>query len=381
VIRWCALVAAVAASLSAGAPAASPSAELSTAIGAYRFPDGTVTALVLQSGGLRLVDYRSGAMRQLTQRSRDLFTGGPGVSVTEPVSVSVDLVRSGRGAIVGLRRGGLTGRRIPLVSEPVSFASGAARIAGRLLRPKGAGPFPAVVIVPGSIRADRDSYDLWALFFASQGFAVLSYDKRGVGASTGQYVRAATDQNLRDLASDVLAGVAWLRGRAEIDSRRIGLSGGSQAGWVIVLAASESRGVRFATIQSGPAMSVGRQLAYEALTRDGAAAPPTDAQIHQAIDGVPDSGFDPRPALASLRIPVLWQLGSVDKRMYTPETVADLAAVAADGMHRFTVRVYPGGAHSLRLTTHGLISEELTSPGFVTAVFPDLAAWLRGHVQ
>ena len=47
----------------------------------------------------------------------------------------------------------------------------------------------------------------------------------------------------------------------------------------------------------------------------------------------------------------------------------------------FTVHVYPGGAHSLRLTASGLIREEQTSPGFVAGVFSDLAAWLRSRVR
>ena len=129
-------------------------------------------------------------------------------------------------------------------------------------------------------------------------------------------------------------------------------------------------------------MSVGRQLAYAGFTKQGAKdPPPTDAQIQARLADVPDSGFDPRPSIAALKIPVLWQLGSVDKRMYTPETVADLGPIIAAGGHDFTVRVYPGGAHSLRLTAHGLIREEAESPGFVQAVFADLGAWLDAHVR
>ncbi len=344
----------------------------------YRFADGSAAALVEQDGALRLVDYRTGALRRLSQQARGLFVGGPGVSVPSPVSVRVALGPLRGGSVASVRLDGREAKRIPLVTRPAAFAAGGARLAGRLILPVGRGPFPAVVIVPGSVPAHRDTYDLWALFFASRGFAVLSYDKRGIGDSTGQYVRAATEGNLRTLASDALAGVAWLRRQRDVDPRRIGLSGGSQAGWVIELAASRSPSVRFAAMQSGPAMSVGRQLAYSALTKQGV-VDPTDEQVHAALDGVPDSGFDPRAALAALTIPFLWQLGTVDKRMYTPETLADLAAVTGGGAHDFTVRLYPGGAHSLRLTAHGLIAEERTSPGFVPGVFSDLAAWLRSH--
>ena len=344
----------------------------------YRFADGTAAALVEQNGALRLVDYRTGALRQLAQRSRTLFVGGPGVSVPSPVEIRVGLVARAGGTVAALRLDGRLATRIPAVSTPASFGDGGVRIAGRLLLPPGKGPFPAVELVPGSVPATRDTYDLWAMFFVSRGFAVLSYDKRGVGASTGTYVRAATDANLRSLAADALAGVEWLKRRRDIDPQRIGLSGGSQAGWVIELAASQSADVRFAALQSGPAMSVGQQLAYSGLTHEGA-VDPTDAQIHAALADAPDSGFDPRSLLAALRIPILWQLGSVDKRMYAPETLANLAAIEASGTHHFTIHVYPGGAHSLRETAHGLIAEERTSPGFVPGVFTDLAAWLRGR--
>jgi len=76
---------------------------------------------------------------------------------------------------------------------------------------------------------------------------------------------------------------------------------------------------------------------------------------------------------------VLWQLGGVDKRVYTPENVARLTAIGG-GERSFTVRVYPAGAHSLCATTHGLTSEELRSPGFVGGLFTDLGAWLQAHV-
>jgi hypothetical protein len=375
-VKRVSVLAAVATAAGVCAAASAAAASLQGAVGVYRFADGSAAALVEQDGALRLVDYRTGALRQLAQRSRTLFVGGPGVSVPSPVAVRVALVGGPGGTVAAVRLDGALAKRIAVTSTPASFGDGGVRIAGRLLEPPGKGPFPAVVLVPGSVPATRDTYDLWAMFFVSRGFAVLSYDKRGVGASTGTYVRAATDQNLRDLAADVVAGVEWLKHRHDVDARRIGLSGGSQAGWVMELAASRSRDVRWAAFQSGPAMSVGRQLAYSGVTHEGA-VDPTDAQIHAALDNAPDSGFDPRPVLAALKIPLLWQLGSVDKRMYTPETLANLAAIQAAGTHDFTIHVYAGGAHSLRLTAHGTIAEERTSPGFVPGVFADLAAWLR----
>jgi hypothetical protein len=341
---------------------------LAAAIGAYVFATGSVVSLVPQNGGLRYVDYASGALRQLTPESARVLDGGPGVSVSKPVTVRL---RLDNGA---LWRDGKRARGVPLVSEDVSYRSGSVRIAARVLHPQGRGPFPAVVVVPGSVPAHRTTYDLWAYFYASHGFAVLTYDKRGVGDSTGRYVRAATTSNLRDQAGDALAGVAFLHRRSDV--KRIGLTGGSQAGWTIALAASRSPAVSFAAIQAGAVMPVGRQLAYSALTHGGSAAPSQD-RIDATLANAPDTGFDPRPALASLHIPVLWQLGSLDRRMYTPEAVEDIDAITG---HDFTVHVYDGGAHSLRLTEHGTSAEESTSPGFAVGVFGDLAAWLRSRV-
>ena len=232
------------------------------------------------------------------------------------------------------------------------------------------------------VPAARGTNDLWATYFATLGFAVLTYDRRGVGRSSGTYDHDASDANIHTLASDAIAATTWLAKQPEVDARRIGLTGGSQAGWVVALAAAESPLVQFATLQSAPAMSAGRQDAYAALTGFGRRDPRED-QITAALQAVPDSGFDPRPSLSSLTIPVLWQLGALHKRMYTPETVADLAAIDAQGSHShlFTVRVYPGGAHSLRVTDHGFLTEESSSPGFVPNLFADLGAWLAANAK
>ena len=361
-----------------GAVRAKPSPELQRAVGAYQFQDGSIAALFIQPFGtaLRIIDYDTGAMRQLAQVSRDEFVGGPRLLESSPVRLRIRLVRNAGGQIVALRRNGQRATRVPLTIAPAAFRNGDVRLAGKLVRPAGTGPFPAVALVPGSVRATRDTYDLWGLFFVAHGFAVLSQDKRGVGASTGSFDASADESNLRLLAGDVLAGVNWLRRQATVDPRRIGLSGGSQGGWTIVLTTSQSPNVAFAALQSGPAMSVGRQRAYAALTVNGKREPPpTDADIHAALSSVGDDGYDPRADIRALAIPTLWQYGDVDKRQYTPESVAILADAAPGA----TVRVYAGGAHSLRATTNGLISEERDTTGFVPGLFADLAAWLQAR--
>lgn len=370
-----AVVALAAVGLSGHSRKPTSEAKLQQAVGAYRFEDGRVAALFIEPFGksLRIVDYDSGLMRQLERRSGEEFVAGPRLGATRPVESRLRLVHDASGKIIGLAWNGRRATRIPLIVSRVAFKSGSARLVGKLVKPRRVGPFPAVIVVPGSVKATRDTYDLWSYFFAAHGFAVLSHDKRGVGDSTGRYHEFPSQANVRQLAADALAAVAWLRQRTDVDPSRIGLSGGSQAGWIVPLAASESADIAFATLQSAPAMSVGRQRAYAALTVNGAREPPpTDSEIHAALDGQPDAGFDPRAAIGALRIPSLWQYGDVDKRQYTPESVAILTEAAPSA----TVRVYLGAAHSLRVTTDGLITEERATTGFVPGLFRDLAEWL-----
>ncbi|MBC7407529.1 MAG: alpha/beta hydrolase, partial [Arcicella sp.] len=70
------------------------------------------------------------------------------------------------------------------VIQEVKFKSQGITLAGSILRPKNA--FAAVVIVHGSDPVKREM--AFAKRLAKEGIAVLTYDKRGVGASGGVYV-------------------------------------------------------------------------------------------------------------------------------------------------------------------------------------------------
>jgi dipeptidyl aminopeptidase/acylaminoacyl peptidase len=87
-------------------------------------------------------------------------------------------------------------------------------------------PHPAVIFVHGSGAADRESNRFYADLFARHGIATLIYDKRGVGASTGDWRYV----HLNDLAEDALAGVQLLKCRKDINPNQIGIFGGSQGG-------------------------------------------------------------------------------------------------------------------------------------------------------
>jgi uncharacterized protein len=141
--------------------------------------------------------------------------------------------------------------------EEVSFKNGDVTLAGTLRIPSVKGPRPAIVFIHGSGPQDRDFGTLAGLF-ARRGIAVLSYDKRGVGASTGDFRQVP----FYALAGDALAGVRFLKTREEIDPDKIGVWGVSQGGWLGPLAASQSADVAFVISVSGPAVSPKEQMLF-----------------------------------------------------------------------------------------------------------------------
>jgi uncharacterized protein len=128
-------------------------------------------------------------------------------------------------------------------------------IAGTLSLPDKKGPFLSVLLVSGMGPNDRDYTMLGHKLFLDlsnyltrAGIAVLRVDKRGVGASTGTFDATVTSQ---DLSRDVEAGIAYLKTRKEIDSKRIGLIGHSEGGMIAARVASQSPDVAFLVMMAG----------------------------------------------------------------------------------------------------------------------------------
>ena len=136
--------------------------------------------------------------------------------------------------------------------EDVRFPSGSVQLAGTLTAPRSAGRHPAIILVHGSGAESRDDLLPYAHFLVRHGVAVLGYDKRGVGASTGDWNAATLD----DLADDTVAAFDYLKARPEINSRQIGLLGISQAGWIMPIAGVRAKDVAFIINISGAGVPV-----------------------------------------------------------------------------------------------------------------------------
>ncbi len=163
-------------------------------------------------------------------------------------------------------------------AEEVSFGSDTITLAGTLTLPKGAGPWPAAVLITGSGAQDRDEntpgpgglklgiFRSIADALTRSGIAVLRYDDRGVGGSGGDLNTAG----LSDLVADVHAAVGYLRGRHEIDAARIALVGHSEGAIIAPIVADADHQLAAVVLMAGTATPLDSVLVeqFEANARD-----------------------------------------------------------------------------------------------------------------
>jgi pimeloyl-ACP methyl ester carboxylesterase len=228
------------------------------------------------------------------------------------------------------------------------FSNGPVQLSYRLDVPAHTAPVGAVVFGHGSGMATKTSCRAFGLAagFVARGYATLCFDKRGVGQSTGQYIPASPHNSFavfEDLASDIAAGVEFLRSRPDIDAGRIGLAGVSQAGWIVPIAAEKTQPA-FMLLIVGPTVSIGVENFYSNIVEV------TDAPVEEGYRQLPSfngvHGFDPKPVLESLNVPGLWLLGGEDRSIPTPATVAILDQLIASG-RPYAYVVFPGVGHNL----------------------------------
>ena len=312
-----------------------------------------------------------------------------------------------RGAFTAAHRPQTPVKPYPYREEEVGYDNAArpgVHLAGTLTLPKGPGPFPAVLLITGSGAQDRDEaifehkpFLVLADHLTRQGIAVLRVDDRNVGGSTG----ATPGDTTLDFATDVEAGVGWLKRRKDIDPRRIGLIGHSEGGIIAPLVASRDPSVAFIVLWAGQGVRgadvIAGQLRAIALA---AGAPPAaadhardlQAKVMAALMSTPDAtgsraaidkvlaeagappiadrdfaqinspwyrtyvAYDPAPALRSLRIPVLAVVGGKDVQVTAAQNVPALRA-ALVGDAKATVVELPGLNHMLQPASTGGVEE------------------------
>lgn len=299
--------------------------------------------------------------------------------------------------------------------EEVRFENSPVTLAGSLLLPEGTGPHPAVLFLHGSGAEDRYTWRFLATHFARSGVAALTYDKRGVGSSTGDWRRASFD----DLIGDALAGVELLFSHPSIDGTRIGVHGQGHGGSLAPLLAGRDGRVAFVIAAAAPGVPLAEVEEYSLRNRVGIASLPPDDSTAAAtyIDAIVDVAFrgaerarldsawaeireepwafEPPPATSQywdytellaeyrpidwwrlVRVPVLLLYGGRDGRVPPARSLSAITAVLEEaGNEQVTVRIFPEASHTFQIPPareEGFAWPEL-APGYLEV----LADWVR----
>ena len=146
----------------------------------------------------------------------------------------------------------------------VEFRSAGVSLFGTVTLPDGDGPWPGLVTVHGASGPLRDFRLFTHLesLLVPAGLALLRYDRRGSGASGGDFMAAGFDL----LADDALAALDVLAAQPGVDAGRIGMYGFSQGGWIGPEAAARSPKVAFLVLVGACAVTPAEQMAYAAET-------------------------------------------------------------------------------------------------------------------
>lgn len=317
----------------------------------------------------------------------------------------------------------------PYEEEDVTFENKAAgvKLAGTLTRPRTKDPVPAVLLIAGSGPNTRDEavfghrpFLVLADYLTRQGFAVLRYDKRGIGSSTGDFAQATTVE----FADDALAGVDYLKQRKEIDPAKIGLIGHSEGGIIAPIVASRSKDVAFIVLMAGTGLT-GEQILYlqGALIAKAMGAKPEAVARQKALQeqmftiakqekdpataekkkkaGDPEKFaqaqiktvlspwmryfliYDPATALKEVNCPVLAINGEKDLQVPPKENLPAIeAALKAGGNKDYTIKELPGLNHLFQAATTGAPSEysqiEITIDPVALKTMGD---WISAHTR
>jgi pimeloyl-ACP methyl ester carboxylesterase len=179
----------------------------------------------------------------------------------------------------------------PYTEEEVGYENTAdkVKLTGTLTLPPSKVPVPAVILITGSGAQDRNEtimghrpFLVLADHLTRRGIAVLRVDDRGVGGSS----RGAATATSENYAGDVLAGIAYLKTRKEINANQIGLIGHSEGGVIAPIAAAKSKDVAFVVMMAGMGQT-GRDailMQNDLLTRAAGAPPDVTVKIRKIFE-------------------------------------------------------------------------------------------------
>lgn len=312
------------------------------------------------------------------------------------------------------------------------------QLKGTITKPKGDGPFPAIVLVSGSGPQNRDSETLGhkpflviADYLSRNGIIVLRYDERGVGESEGDFT-SATSMDFKD---DAAKAVSHIRTFPFVDQQQVGLIGhseGAMIGWMLAAGESDLDFLIALTAPVVPIDELMEQQTLDVLISGGASQESIDQQLtlnkkvyksvkntqdyqalsvnledmlreHLASVGVDEASLDreasaimdafgpaltpwffefirfrSQPYIENISIPVFAVFGGKDLQVKASTNSEALKTFTADHSQLFTIKTYPELNHLMQTAPTGTLAEYASiSETFNEEVLSDILEWLK----
>ncbi len=312
-------------------------------------------------------------------------------------------------------------------------------LAGTLVLPEGKGPFPAAIYACGGGPGARDHFMfLFAETLARRGIAILIFDKRGVGKSTGDFNSSHTP----DFKQDAIAGFRFLKSQPEINPDKVGMIGHSEGGMIAEMGAAENPDMAFIVLMAAPGVREDQRRALQGVQESKAYV--VDAKVLKAVQEIlgeglsrlereqdPESArkliheiltkgyaelnekekaqlrevlevdnatienkaasplfrkfllWDPIPYLKKIRCPVLALNGDKDIAVVYPQNLNAIGeALKEAGNRDYTLKMFRGINHIFLHCTTGTPDENLFyQPCFAPEVLQAMGDWLVKHTK
>ncbi len=308
--------------------------------------------------------------------------------------------------------------------EEVTFKNNKAgnTLAGTLTLPANGKANKVVVLISGSGPQNRNEevaqinhrpFLVWSDQLTKNGIAVLRYDDRGVGQSTGNFSTATS----ADFADDAEAAIAYLQSRSDLSKSSIGLMGHSEGGMIAPMVAARNKAVKFVVLLAAPGVPITELMAqqttdqmrlagadsadiagsaaanakifaamnrYKNLSSD-AYKKQIDSVVYAQVRSMPKEAlggktveevakrnsqqlyspwfryfiaYDPAIAISKLKCPVLALNGTLDMQVQSSANLAGIkAALAKAGNNRFEVLPLNGLNHLFQKANTGSVAE------------------------
>lgn len=390
----------------------------------------------LDDGRLYFVDSETRRIAALNPSSETAFFAGESADIPLPVGVRVTFDKNKRGEVDGLTWSESGSRAVeakkvnPYRKETIVFRNGDATLTGEVLLPATKKRHPAIVLGGQGYFLSNKSLGFYRYFFLRQGLAVLTLGERKVNGKNVDYTRTSFEERARDL----LAGVAALKTRVDINPKQIGLYGDSQTAWITPLAATLSTDVAFLIHRVPSALpqqenvlfeiendmrrnglseddiarakTLRRQFNNAVLTNTGWEALKNEIEKSKneewfgyarlgwfsSVKTPPDDAtlkefrgtfiYDPVPVLERVTVPVLAMNGELDENVPTKSSVPLMEQALRKASNKdFTVIVFPKAGHNFMETDTPYGSAFARQVRYVPDFWDTMANWLRKHLK